>query len=258
MSVYLDLVILLNFLVDFLLFLGVNRLSGFPPGWKKAALAAGLGSLYSAVCLLPGFHFLMNTLWRLIFLTAMSILAFGWNKSTLKRGGLFVLLTLALGGAALGFGEGNFFLLILTAGGIVLLCRIGFGGQVGHREYVNLRICHGQRQVELIALRDSGNTLSDPITGEQVLVVGADVAQKLLDLTPAQLQKPLDTMAQRPIPGLRLIPYRAVGQDRGMLLALRFPQVYVGSRKIGALVAFAPEAVGEGDCYQALTGGALL
>jgi stage II sporulation protein GA (sporulation sigma-E factor processing peptidase) len=79
-----------------------------------------------------------------------------------------------------------------------------------------------------------------------------------LDLTQAQLQKPLETMAQRPIPGLRLIPYRAVGQDRGMLLALRFPQVYVGSRKIGALVAFAPEAVGEGDCYQALTGGALL
>ena len=258
LSVYLDLVIALNFLVDFLLFLGVNRLSGFPSGWKRAGLASALGALYSGICLLPGFHFLMNTLWRLVFLALMSVLAFGWNRSTVKRGGLFLLLTMAMGGAAMGFGEGNFFLLILAAGGITLLCRIGFGNRVLGQEYVALRICHEQRWVSLIALRDSGNTLSDPITGEQVLVVGADVAQKLLGLTPTQLQAPLETLAQRPVPGLRLIPYHSVGRSGGMLLAARFPQVYIGSKRIGALIAFAPEVVGEGDCYQALAGGAFV
>ena len=258
LSVYLDLVIVLNFLVDFLLFLGVNRLSGFPPGWKRAGLASALGAFYSGICLLPGFHFLMNTLWRLVFLALMSILAFGCNRSTVKRGGLFLLLTMALGGAAMGFGEGNFFLLILAAGGIALLCRVGFGNRALGQEYVALRICHGQRWVSLIALRDSGNTLADPVTGEQVLVVGADVAGKLLGLTPAQLQTPLETLAQRPVPGLRLIPYRSVGCPGGMLLAMRFPQVYIGNKQIGALIAFAPELVGEGDCYQALAGGAFV
>ena len=47
MEIYLDLVILLNFLVDFLLLLGTNRLSGFPAAIGRCALAAALGALHS-------------------------------------------------------------------------------------------------------------------------------------------------------------------------------------------------------------------
>ena len=43
----------------------------------------------------------------------------------------------------------------------------------------------------------------------------------------------------------------------GMLLALRFENVKLGSRQQSALVAFAPEGLGKGQMYQALTGGAL-
>ena len=44
MEVYLDILMLLNFLVDFLLLTGTNRLAGFPPGAGRAALAAALGA----------------------------------------------------------------------------------------------------------------------------------------------------------------------------------------------------------------------
>lgn len=257
MSVYVDVVMILNFLVDFFLLLGTNRLSGFPPGLKRSAAAAALGAVYSGACLLPGFHFLMNTLWRFVSLAMMAVIAFGWNKSALSRGGLFVLLSMALGGIAMGLGGGSFWMLLLCAGGVWLLCVIGFGKSAGQREYVPLSISYGENRVNLIALRDSGNTLRDPITGEQVLVIGAEQAVRLTGLTEQQLRSPLETAAQRPIPGLRLIPYRAVGQPGGMLLALRFRDVQVGSRRADALVAFAPEAVGKGECYQALTGGAI-
>ena len=46
MRVYLDLVILLNFLVDYLLLLGTNRISGFPLTPGRTALAAVLGGIY--------------------------------------------------------------------------------------------------------------------------------------------------------------------------------------------------------------------
>ena len=257
MEVYLDLVVILNFLVDFLLLLGTNRLAGFPSGGKRCAAAAALGALYSGACMLPGFRFLGDLLWRGISLGLMAVTAFGFDRSTVKRGGVFVLLSMALGGIALSLGKGNIPALTLSAGGVWLLCRTAFGGAVGSREYVPLTLSYGDRSVSIVALRDSGNTLRDPITGEQVLVVSQDVARKLTGLSPAQLRSPLETLAQRPIPGLRLIPYRSVGNGGGMLLGLRFEKVKLGSRTRSAVVAFAPEGFGRGEVYQALTGGVL-
>ena len=97
----------------------------------------------------------------------------------------------------------------------------------------------------------------DPLTGEQVLVAGADVAAELLGLTEEQLQHPVETLARGLMPGLRLVPYRAVGQPGGMLLALRLPGAVIGKRKTDPLVAFAPQELGRGEAYRMLTGGAV-
>lgn len=252
MEVYLDMVVILNFLVDFLLLLGTNCLSGFPLGAKRCALAAALGGVYSGACMLHGFRFLGSTLWRAVSLVLIAVIAFGWDRSAVKRGGVFLLLSMALGGVAVSFGKGNFLILVLAAAGVWLLCRIAFGEAVGSREYVPITLTYGGHSASLIALRDSGNTLRDPITGEQVFVIAGDVAQKLTGLSENQLRTPLETLALRPIPGLRLIPYRSVGSSGGMLLGLRFENVKVGSRTQSAIVAFAPEGLGRGGAYQAL------
>ncbi len=255
MRVYLDLAVILNGLVDWMLLMGTNALAGFPSDWKRNAAAAALGGLYGGACLLPGFRFLGGFFWRTVFLGLMAGIAFGWNRGSAKRIGTFLLLSMALGGLAVGFGEGKFATLLLSGGCMWLLCRIAFGGKVGQQEYVPIAICHEGREVELLGLKDTGNTLRDPITGEPVLVISADAASRLTGLTREQLASPLATMAQQPQPGLRLIPYRAVGQGGGMMLAMRFEKVKVGSRQQRAIVAFAASGLGEGTMYQALTGG---
>lgn len=257
LAVYLDLVVILNFLVDFLLLLGTNRLSGFPMEPKRCAAASLLGGLYSGVCMLPGFRFLGSLLWRIVSLCFLAVIAFGTDRSAFKRGGIFVLLSMALGGIAVSFGRGDVLTLILGAAGVWLLCRLAFGETVGGREYVPITLTYGESSASLTALRDSGNTLRDPITGEQVLILDGSIAQKLTGLSESQLRAPLETLALRPIPGLRLIPYRAVGCSGGMLLALRFENVKIGSRTQSAIVAFAPEGLGRGEVYQGLTGGAI-
>ena len=125
MAVYLDLVILLNFVVDFLLLLGTNRLAGFPPGPGRAATAAVLGGLYGGACLLPGFAFLGNILWRIVSLGLMGTIAFGIDRSTLRRCALFVLLSMALGGLAVSLGGGGIPVLG-AAVGLGALCMVGF------------------------------------------------------------------------------------------------------------------------------------
>lgn len=242
----------LNFMVDFLLLLGTNRMCGFPSGIKRAMLAALVGAVYSGACLMPGFRFLGNTLWRLVSLGLMGTAAFGWNQSAFRRTVVFILLSMALGGIAIGFGNGNFGTLVLSAAGVWLLCRMGFGGNVG-QEYVPISIAHGNGQLNLFALRDTGNTLRDPISGESVLIVGADAGTELTGLTTQQLSHPVETAAS--MSGYRLIPYHAVGQPAGMLLMKRFADVTIDGKKRSVLVAFAPEKIGRSDTYQALTGG---
>ncbi len=257
MRVYLDAVLALNFAVDWLLLLGTNRLAGFPPGLLRSAAAATLGAGYGALCLVPGFSFLGRTLWRMVFLGLIGMTAFGLNKSAWKRTGIFVLLSMAMGGIALGLGRNEFPMLVLSALGVWILSRISFGGTVGGKEYVPITIREGERTVSVIALRDTGNSLRDPITGEQVLILGPEAAVRLLELSPAQLNRPLETMMSQSGRGLRLIPYNAVGRPGGMLLAKRFTDVKIGENRSGALVAFAPEKIGVGQVYQALTGGNL-
>lgn len=253
MEVYLDLVILLNFLVDFFLILGTNRLSGHPPGVKRALWSAAIGSVYAAACVLPGWRFLQNLFWRLVCLGLMSGIAFGWDRGAARRGILFVFLSMALGGIALGLGEGGFWSIVLGAVGVSLLCLTGFRSRPGQQKYVPVSITHRNISLKLMALVDTGNALRDPITGRAVLVVDADSAYRLLGLTKEQLAKPLETVTAQKELHLRLIPYHAVGQPGSMLLAIRADNLEMNGKKEDMLVAFAPQQIGK--TYQALTGG---
>ena len=256
MTVYLDAVALLNFLVDYLLLLGTNRLCGYPPGWGRSAVAGALGGIYGAACMLPELLFLGNTVWRVVFLGLMGWIAFGFSKNAFRRTVIFVLLCMALGGIAQGFGTGGFATVIPSAAAVCLLCCFGFRDRPGSVSYVPVELTYGNQQVRITALCDTGNTLRDPVTGKPVLVVGAEVAQQMTGLTVQQLRSPINAVEKSSLPGLRLIPYRSVGQPAGMLLALRFPQVRIGSWQGSSLVAFAPEKLCDDGRYQALTGGA--
>lgn len=257
MEVYLDLLMVFNFLTDHLLLMGSNRLAGFPPDGKRAAAAAALGAVYSGGCLLPGFRFLGSILWRMVCLGLMSGIAFGWNRRALRRGGTFVLLSLAMGGLALS-GDRRDLPGLLFCGGLIWgLCVLAFGGQRGQQEYVPLQIRYGDKKIRLLALRDTGNTLRDPVTGDPVLVISLEAACCLTELTEEQIKDPMQTILQHPVAGLRLIPFRTVGQPGGMLLAMGFDDVTIGARRQRATVAFDTGGLGSGEIYQALTGGAI-
>lgn len=249
---YLDLVLILNFLVDFLLLLGTNRLTGFPRQPVRCAVSAVLGAIYGAASLIRGFYFLGEMHWRIFVLLLIAFCAFGFDRSAVKRCGIFVLLSLALGGAAACLNSKDFLALVMGSCGIWLLCRVGFGSSVGGREFVPITLTCGNRTVTLIALRDSGNSLRDPITGEPVFLIGSSAAERLTGLSDRQIQSPFETISKHPILGLRLIPYRAVGTSSGMLLALRLDQVKIGGKVQSAIVAFSPGEIGNGEVYQAL------
>ena len=253
MVVYLDGLMGLNFLIDWMLLLGVNRLAGFPPGKGRTAAAAAVGSGYAGLCFLPGCGFLAGDLWRGLSLGLMSLTAFGLGRSAVRRGLLFVLLSMALGGIAICADLGSVPGLIFCGGGLWLLCRWGFRGQVLGRKLVEVQLFHRGNAVRLTALCDTGNGLRDPLTGEPVLVVDAEAGWALLGIGPEEFRDPAALVAAHPELRLRLLPYGTVGNS-GLLAAIRCDRVELDGRPSGTLTAFSPQKFGNGE-YQALTGG---
>ena len=254
MPVYLDLLVLLNFIVDLLLLVATNRLSGHPNGVGRAVLGSLLGGVYGGACVIPGMRFLGGTVWRLVFLGLIGMVAFGFNRYAMRRCVVFVLLSMALGGVAVGLDGGGAYTLILSAGAVCAMCLLGFRGKLG-KQYVPVEIRSRGATVRFTALLDTGNALVDPISGKQVLVVSSRIGSQLTGLGKEILEDPAKVMGE--LEGGRLIPFHAVGRNGGLLAAKRYEEVRIGGRCGSCLVAFAPNEVGQGQPYEALTGGVI-
>ena len=284
MTVYVDAVFALNAALDYLLLAGGARLAGAAGRRARLALAAILGGIYAALSFWPPLRWLSAMPARLGMLGAMVLLAYGTGRRALAQGGLFLLLSLALCGLVLGLSallgaqiwllDGRayyavgFGTLVLTAGALYCAGALVLRGAAARAgaEIVPVTLRLGQRQVQAALLRDTGNTLRDPFSGRPVLVLGWRTAAQLL---PPGLRSRAASLAAEPVQAVeelaraapelqtRLIPYRAVGQSRGLLLAIRCDAVQEkhGAVRRGVLAAISPTELSDGGAYDGLIGG---
>ena len=242
------LVVFFRFMVHFFTVLGLGKLSGNPVGWKRAAAVSLIGAAHAGACLIPGFSFLAGILWRLIFLCLMSVTAFGYSRRQLPWAATFIIVQFLVD-ALLTAPVWAF----VTMSGLSVVV-YGFG-RFHRGRYADISIFHGGKTVTIRALVDTGNTLKDPISGLDVIVVDRDVAKALTGLDSSDLEDPIETLCACFMPGLRLIPYQSIGQPRGMLLGLRVEEIRINGRIAQKIVAFAPQTIGQAKDYQALAGG---
>lgn len=245
------LVAFFSFMVHLLLVLGTNRLCKTETQTADALLAAAMGALHAWLCTRSGFSFLGQTHWHLVILMLTAYTAFRRGSGLLRRGALFVLLQLVLGEMT----TGRIWPVLLGAAVVFLLWDRMRNTQPPIPALAEVSITHGEKSVRLTALVDTGNTLTDPVSGSGVLVVEPNVAWQLLGLQPGELQDPLKTLTRYSGSGLRLIPYSSIGQPAGFLLGLRPREIWINGVRSRQVVAFSPHKIGEGKPFQALAGG---
>ena len=234
-------VLMMGFVINVLLLSATGQFLGRSSRPIRLILGALIQTAFMGLSLLPDFSFLHYLIWRLCALLVASFFAFGFS---VKKFLLFSLLHLSLGG--LSGDEAVSATMLLGALGLTFACLIVGRGN----RFVPVELSYGGRTVKLTALRDTGNTLCDPITGRQVLIISADAAEKLTGLSESVFHDPVGAMGL--LPGLRLIPYQTVG-NAGFLLALPIQNVKIGDKRGNTLVAFSPRIFDQH--YQALTGG---
>ena len=279
MTVYADEAFLLNGAVDYLLLVCAAKLGGGRIARLRLLAAAVFGGLYAAAALFAPLGVLQGLPTKLMSLAVMLLIAFGVSRETLRTGLLFLAAVCAFAGAAVLaaqlFGTGVLVLpggtfyavsvlgLLLLAGLLYLLCYTVFSCTAQHGGEIRpLTLLYGGNQAPIRALHDTGCTLRDPMTGERVLVAEAGALQALLPdipITPAALADPAELLlrlkTRDPALPARLLSYRSVGTQAGLLLCLRCEaQEGTGEQK-RCLAAFSPTPVSDGGSYHALIGG---
>ncbi len=255
MPLYTIIVIFINFSVNFLLMIASSIISGRSPMYKQAVLS----SAFNCVCLIASmrWQWLGNGYFRATSILFSAFIAFGFCGASIRPCAVAMLLHFAVSGIAAVTGGNRVLNALLATVCVCGVCYIGFSGSGQSDIYIPVEIIYRGIHLKIHALRDTGNLLTDPLTGRSVMVLSCDCAHSLTGLSKQQMQNPIETLAERPMTGLRIIPYSTIGNPNGMLLAVYVKNVRVGKWRGGRLIALAPDDFDGNGRYQAITGGSL-
>ena len=274
--VYVDLLFLLNLVTNYLLLLGSGRVVGAALKRIRIALAAGFGAIYAVMIFLPGMTWLALLPIKLSSGVLMVLIAYGGERRMVRAAVAFLAASAGLAGMVLAiellggtslllengvlYSEIDLRLLLLIA--IICYCILSLffrrTGSHARHEFVTLKVELLYGFTEVTALLDTGHSLADPVTNQPVVVVDTAAIAHLIPvkIDPANPVEGVKKCRLAGINGVRLIPYRAVGTDCGILLAMQSKSVTIGERRLGALlIALAPNRLDGGEGYQAIIGG---
>ena len=280
--VYVDSLFLLNLVINYIILLVTARICGSAAPRLRLLGGAVLGAIYAVAAVLPLPAFVVSLPVKLAVGVLMVLIAFGGQARLLRLALVFFAAAAAFGGAVmaaslLGGGRSigevrltlSLKLLILSFivayAVLTLVFRRAARRRGGRGGIVTLELRHGGRAVRMRALRDTGNALTDPMTGRAVIVAGVNDVRPLLA---PETQRAVAGLRNRDAVGVleelsgagsavrfHLIPYSAVGTAGGMLLAFKPDEILVdGKNKTGMLLALSPNSVSESGAYAALLG----
>ncbi|WP_071395418.1 sigma-E processing peptidase SpoIIGA [Bacillus tuaregi] len=263
MAVYLDIIWLLNFLFDsLLLYLTALVLKRDFRYWR--ILAGGMiGSVIILLSITPLNTYSGHPIVKLLFSVVMILTVFGYRRFKYFISGLmtFYLATFLVGGSLMGI---HYFIQFdLDLSSSVFMASIkGFGdpiswlfvvlgfplawqfskrnmdrievAKIQHNQKVLVEIVLGGESYRFTGLVDSGNQLYDPISKMPVMFVSV---KKIIEVLPKEL-KEIAIESEEVILGskplapewenrLRVIPYKVLGQEHQLILALKPEQMVI-------------------------------
>lgn len=270
-TVYADVLLGINFLIDYLLLLFCARLSGRRLLRKRMLCGALLGAFTSLVIFLPPLSFWPMTLLKAGTAVLMVRIAYTWLgwKVFLRDSFLFFTVSFLLAGICLGLWLGLGTAGVLCYNGVTyfdvslqtLLCSMT-AAYLLMTVYARLRalpkgeqytavLIRNGRRIRLAAIRDSGNRLLEPFSGEPAAVADLRAVQELLTAEEIAAVLCPELMAGETRAGMRLIPCQTAC-GTGAMAAFR-PDRLVVEGEEGAMaveeiwVAVSAEPVGGGE-----------
>ena len=275
--IYIDELFAVNLILDYFLLLATGKLCAVSARRARLWSAAVVGAAYAVLAALPPLAWLAHPGVRLLSGGLVLLCAFGFRR----RFGRLALVFFAVSATAAGAVMAAAYLGGDTLARVDLrLLSVAFGASYGIITLIFRRVARSsgtmhdveivvtdgagtERRLTLRAMEDTGNSLSDPLSGSRVCVVSIGEILPIFDaamravLEVAVLSADYEALVRlnsRPSGiKLRLLPYTAVGVPNGALLCFRPDVIRVGGRACSDLViAISPNEVSDNGTYNAL------
>lgn len=271
--IYIDSLFLLNFFINYLLLLCTARVSGLVLKRSRYFIAATFGGIYAIFSVITAYSFLQTGLIKLSVAGFMAIISYGGERNLLRLYISFLAISAAFSGSIWavcmfsGFNSlstsylpVSFRMLFLSFGISYLIISIVFCRSLAETEteIVKLTIRLNSREVNIKALKDTGNKLREPISAKKIAVAET---KSLISLFPscASLVRETDATNQMSILSknlntrVRLVPYSALGLNSALLCVFTADSVLINDKEVkDTLIALASTKLSENGEFFAI------
>ena len=250
--IYIDSLFFLSLFTDYLLCLITGRFCGLYLKRLRYLVAALFGAVYSVCVFLPGLSFLALPVMELVCAGIMGLIAFGGEERLLRCVAVFLALSATFGGViwALTLHAGNapgLDIRLLFASFALCYAVLAFISRTklkkAGREMAQVELKLNERTAIFRALVDTGNCLTDPVSGAAVMIVSPRALQSLfpghrevLEIKNAVELVEQSAKSQGFPVKLRLLPYANIGGE-GLLPVFRPDEVRINGRPRQGLIA---------------------
>lgn len=251
---YVDVLLVENFIINFLILNITSRFSKIKTTRGKLIIGSAFGALYVLIVFFPSLKIFFTLSMKIAVSILMIIIVFTPEKfrEFFKVLSIFYIISFAFGGAAFSLfyfiGDGNvlngvFYIkdfplsLLITAFALGYMLLTFCFGYI-HKKILNeglifdVTIEIDCKKAELCAILDTGNNLKDPISDFPVIVAEYGAIKEILphelsvifndDRNEIDFQQLYNTLGNTDlIVRIRLIPFSSLGKENGMLVGIK-------------------------------------
>lgn len=298
MEIYLDVLILENLVINYLILYATAKFSKLRTSTLRLFSGAIIGALYVGIIIIePGMRVFYTTLAKILLSFFIIAVTFSPRKvmSFIKTLVIFYISTFIFAGAALAFlffnEQGGFvrngivyvfgqskwslmFFSLVTVGIIIkIFLEVIQSKFTRENLLIPVKISFDNRKIGFPALVDTGNSLKDPLTNIPVMVVEFKALEELLpieikDIFRNSKEDDLNCVTStistsKWFSRFRLIPFSSLGKENGMLIGFKPDFIEIGEEEEkrdvkNVIVGIYNRSLSRNEKYKALLGPELV
>lgn len=230
MTIYIDIILIINFIIDLLLLLSVSFLLKRRASLTRIIISSSIGSLSTLLLFVIHNNFLL-LIYKLLISIIMIIITFKYNNFHYFKDNLIYLyiISIVLGGTiylinnqissinnGLIFTSNNlkinlFLLIIITPIIIYKYLKTTKNYQITYSNYYDIDIYYNDLCIKGTAFLDTGNNLKDPYFKRPIILINKEL-----------INEPVKTF---------LVPYSVVNNQKGLLEVFSPKKIIVNNKK---------------------------
>ena len=239
--VYLDVFFMINFIMDYMIILITSRIAKVKKKRIRQLAGAGCGALYIVIVIKPlTNHLFKITLVNILIAAVMVLISFGFTSASVYIKNVFLLFVVSftmsgiinylyystvigkyvrnvLSGNSNKVVNARKFILVSVLAYILLsaIVRIIFSVRKDMELYYDVKITFRGKSVVVRGLYDTGNGLTEPVSGKMVHIAEYKILKPLLEGDEKAKEK------------IYVIPFHSIGEEDGIMYGIRMDEMVV-------------------------------